>query len=122
MGEPYLHAKIDQLTRERDELEEKLSAYLCDNTGGLLSKTTYSVRDMSQATEEYYDRLHRENSYSEESAKLDMIRGIHYPVDIEPSDTICHECSYQLPSGDYYLKVVEYPCATVLAIDPEAGN
>lgn len=119
MNEQQLAARLTKVTQERDELEGKLSAYLCDNTGGLLSKTTYSVRDMSQATEEYYDRLHRENNYSEESAKHDMIRGLHYPVDIEPSDTICHECSHQLPSGDYGVKVVEYPCATLQVLDPE---
>ena len=53
------------------------------------------------------------------SAKLDKVRTLHYPVEIEPSDTICHECSHQLPSGEYYLKVVEYPCSTLLAIGPE---
>jgi len=43
---------------------------------------------------------------------LDM----HEPVDIEPSSTICRECSWQLPNGHFFGKVEEYPCPTVTAI------
>jgi len=44
------------------------------------------------------------------------LRDLHQPVEIEPSDTICGECSWQLPNGRYFGKVVEYPCPTLLAI------
>lgn len=40
----------------------------------------------------------------------------HKPVDIEPSDTICHECSFQLPNGRYIVKIADWPCPTVQAI------
>ena len=54
-------------------------------------------------------------------ARLDAARELHYPVEIEPSDTICGECSYQLPSGSYFGKVVEYPCPTISALGGEQG-
>lgn len=44
------------------------------------------------------------------------VRELHRPVEIEPSSTICHECSHQLPSGDYAEKVTEWPCATLDAL------
>lgn len=46
------------------------------------------------------------------------VRELHRPVEIEPSSTICHECSHQLPSGDYAEKVTEWPCATLDALGP----
>jgi len=49
----------------------------------------------------------------------DKIRDLHAPVEIEPSDTICGECSWQLPNGRWFGKVVEYPCPTLLALDDE---
>ena len=42
-----------------------------------------------------------------------QIRKLHHPVEIEPSETICAECSFQLPNGHYFGKVVDYPCQTV---------
>ena len=53
------------------------------------------------------------------SAQIDAAREMHYPVEIEPSDTICGECSYQLPNGRYLGKVVEYPCPTIRALGGE---
>ena len=48
---------------------------------------------------------------------LQRVRRLHVPVEIEPSDTICRECSYQLPNGKYFGKLVEYPCPTIQALD-----
>ena len=45
------------------------------------------------------------------------VRALHRPVDIEPSDTICGECSYGLRNGRYLPPVVEYPCPTIVALD-----
>ena len=45
------------------------------------------------------------------------VRALHRPVDIEPSDTICGECSYRMPNGRYLQPVVEYPCPTISALD-----
>ena len=44
------------------------------------------------------------------------VRALHRPVDIEPSDTICGECSYRMPNGRY-LQQVDYPCPTLAALD-----
>lgn len=44
------------------------------------------------------------------------VRSLHYPVEVEPSDTICGECSNRLPNG-HYLPVVDYPCPTLDALD-----
>ena len=52
-------------------------------------------------------------------AQIDAAREMHYPVEIEPSDTICGECSYRLPNGRYLGKVVEYPCPTIRALGGE---
>lgn len=41
------------------------------------------------------------------------IRELHRPIGIEPSDTICGECSFRLPNGDYFGKVVDWPCPTL---------
>ena len=49
------------------------------------------------------------------------VRELHYPVEVEPSDTICGECSYPLPDGQYLVKVVEYPCPTIRALGGEQG-
>lgn len=51
---------LEVATGERDDLATRLSEYLCDSTGGLLSKTGYDVRTMVAHTEEYYDRVHAE--------------------------------------------------------------
>lgn len=51
---------LESATRELDDLEERLAGYLCDSTGGLLSKTGYDVRTMVAHTEDYYDKVHAE--------------------------------------------------------------
>ena len=53
-------ARADHAEAERDDLEERLAGYLCDSTGGLLSKTGYDVRTMVTHTEDYYDKVHAE--------------------------------------------------------------
>ncbi len=46
----------------------------------------------------------------------EQVRALHHPVDVEPSETICGECSYRMPNGRY-LPVVEHPCPTIAALD-----
>ncbi|WP_437582708.1 ead/Ea22-like family protein [Paramicrobacterium sp. CJ85] len=48
--------------------------------------------------------------------RIAVVREMHRPIDIEPSDTICGECSLQLPNGHFFGKVVEWPCETVKAL------
>ncbi|MFF0816608.1 hypothetical protein ACFYVR_15875 [Rhodococcus sp. NPDC003318] len=50
-------------------------------------------------------------------AALDRVRALHRPVEVEPSDTICGECSYRLSNGRYFGKVEDYPCPTIRALD-----
>lgn len=50
-------------------------------------------------------------------AALKAVLELHRPVEVEPSDTICGECSFQLPNGRYFGKVVEWPCSTVATIE-----
>ena len=52
------------------------------------------------------------------------VEALHRPVEIEPSDTICGECSYQLPNGHYFGKVEEWPCPTIRALGsvPSTGE
>lgn len=51
-------------------------------------------------------------------ATIQRVRDLHKPVEVEPSDTICRECSNLLPNG-LFLPVVEYPCSTIEALDGE---
>lgn len=48
--------------------------------------------------------------------KLEQVRALHHPVNIEPSGTICAECSNQMPNGRY-LPTTEWPCPTVSTLD-----
>ena len=48
---------------------------------------------------------------------IDRVRAIHRPVEIEPSSTICGECSFKLPNGKFFGKIVEFPCSTLAALD-----
>ena len=50
------------------------------------------------------------------SAAIERVRALHASVEVEPSDTICRECSFQLPNGRFFGKVVEHPCPTLLAL------
>lgn len=51
--------------------------------------------------------------YESLSKKIQKVKDLHYPVEVEPSDTICAECSFQLPNGQFFGKVVKYPCTTI---------
>ena len=57
------------------------------------------------------------------TAKLDAVKAIHRPVEVEPSETICAGCSTLRGHGDNarYFPFVEWPCetATALADTPE---
>lgn len=50
---------------------------------------------------------------------IDRVKAIHFPVEIGPSETICYECSYRLPNGHFFGKIVEYPCPTIRALTKE---
>lgn len=67
---------LEAATRERDDLATRLSEYLCDSTGGLLSKTGYDVRTMVAHTEEYYDRVHAEERKEVEAERDSAVAAI----------------------------------------------
>lgn len=50
-------------------------------------------------------------------AAIQRVRDLHVAVEIEPSDTICKECSFRLPNGRYFGKIVECPCPTIKALE-----
>lgn len=52
-------------------------------------------------------------------SRIEAVRSLHQPVEVEPSETICRECSYQLPNGRFLGKVEEYPCPTRRALNGE---
>lgn len=55
-------------------------------------------------------------------AALRAVLDLHRPVEVEPSDTICGDCSFQLPNGRYFGKVEEWPCPTVRAVEAALGE
>lgn len=56
------------------------------------------------------------------TAAIRAVIDLHKPVEVEPSDTICRECSYQLSNGRYFGKVEEWPCPTVRAVENALGE
>ena len=57
------------------------------------------------------------------AAALTAVLDLHRPVDVEPSETICHGCSTLRGSGENarYFPFEDYPCPTVTRIQ-EALN
>ena len=49
--------------------------------------------------------------------RLEAVKALHYSVEIEPSESVCAECSFRLPNGHYFGNIVEYPCPTVSALE-----
>lgn len=58
---------------------------------------------------------------SDLQATLAAVRELHKPVDVEPSETICGECSHALPDGTYE-PMVDWPCPTIALLDGEATS
>ena len=54
-------------------------------------------------------------------AKVAEVRALHRPVDVEPSETICAECSPLHGEGvkAFYLPTVEWPCSTIAILNGE---
>ena len=52
------------------------------------------------------------------------VRALHKPVECEPSETICEECSTQRGSGENvrFFPFVEWPCETIAALDGQAWS
>ena len=54
-------------------------------------------------------------------AALRAALGAHTPVEVEPSETLCRECSFRLPNGRYLGMLTEWPCPTVREITEALG-
>ena len=54
-------------------------------------------------------------------AFAEAVLALHRPVEVEPSDTICAECSTRLPNGRY-MPTVEWPCPTAAALAEHLGG
>ena len=120
---------LESVRAERDDLVTRLSEYLCDSTGGLLSKTGYDVRTMVAHTEEYYDRVHAEERKEVEDerdaalAALERVRVIHrnagpsqgYDSRFKGGYGMLGDCCGACGSHGEYG--VEWPCPTVAALD-----
>lgn len=70
------------------------------------------------------ERLTRERD--EARAEVERLRAgikaLHRPVEIEPSETVCARCSWQLPNGRFFGQVVEWPCPTAALLNPTEGE
>lgn len=55
---------------------------------------------------------------------LRAVLDLHKPVEVEPSDTICGECSHEITidGGPYFTSTAEWPCETVQAIEAKLGG
>jgi hypothetical protein len=120
---------LEAATSERDDLATRLSEYLCDSTGGLLSKTGYDVRTMVAHTEEYYDRVHAEDRKEAEAERdaaveaVERVRAIHrndgpsqgYDSRFKGGYGMLGDCCATCGSHGEYG--VEWPCPTIAALD-----
>lgn len=59
---------------------------------------------------------HARTALPQAAAALRAVLDLHGSVEVEPSDTICGECSFRLPNGRYFGKLIEWPCPTVQAV------
>lgn len=86
-----------------------------------IDREDYSELDAKWQNEDTErDRAHfvqgAEWQREQDRVKLDSMRRLHFPVEIEPSYTICGECSMRLPNGKYFGQLAEWPCPTLQAI------
>lgn len=61
-----------------DDLEYRLGAFLCSQTGGRLSKSNYSLRTMEQAAQDYQMEVCDECEYYKECCHTAMITGVEW--------------------------------------------
>lgn len=54
-------------------------------------------------------------------AAVEAVMAVHRPVDVEPSETVCHGCSTLRGTGENarYFPYEEWPCPTIRAIEAE---
>lgn len=122
---------LDEAEREADDVSTRLSEFLCEVTGSMLSYSTYPVSTMIQHTEEYFDRIAKENhdDYCEKSeqleeerdaaieraeaaeAAIERVRAKHVRQD-DDDEPYCGTC-FKAPYG-----YAPWPCPTMAALAP----
>lgn len=57
-------------------------------------------------------------------AAVEAVMAEHRPVDVEPSETVCHGCSTLRGTGENarYFPYEEWPCPTIRAIEAALGG
>lgn len=116
-----LEADLERAIKDRDAWEERLDTLIytlatVEEIGEWTSGNDPSAR-LSEHIEGKIQSLEQE--YKTLRDRIEMAEALHRPLQIEPSETICAECSFRLPNGRFFGKVVEYPCATKLALGGE---
>ena len=88
-----------------------------EQDGGLGALYNANAIDLVDRLADALESATRVPEQGEASVAIERVRALHQPVDIEPSETICGECSFRLPNGTYFGKVEEWPCPTLAALD-----
>jgi hypothetical protein len=77
-----IEERVTEAQIERDDLSTRLSDFLCDVTGGALSRDSYSVMTMVQATEtyfsDYYEKEYRALESRADAAEAKLARIAEY--------------------------------------------
>src|SRR5690625_3929294 len=102
--------RVLELLDENQRLQALIEPCHCDKNPGT---TDGPEEDCPQHGRPY---AYWVDAVSTLAARLAAVEEVHTPVEIEPSDTICGHCSFQLPNGKYFGKVVEWPCDDIKAV------
>jgi hypothetical protein len=124
-----LHSLLGQVVEPRGQHIDAVFDIVIDGPPSHESGRFVDVEDADGRSIQVGDWVQRDDGYwvlrlpdpRPPRAAIDAVLALHTPVDIEPSETICHECSWQLPNGQYFGKLVEWPCPTVQALTDALG-
>lgn len=119
---PELVAEVERLRRGGRELGRIVDRLTDDHLAAIGEKPGGDFIDADG--DGHWDIVHERlmalrPERDEARAQAERVRELHRPVEIEPSDTICAECSNRMPNGRY-MPTVEWPCPTIRALDGEA--
>lgn len=120
--------RAEKAEQERDDLEERLSGFLCEMTGGKLSKTGYDVRTMVMHAEEenqrWVDAAVKEAEERAEKAEAarEELQGVLERVKALPDLARHEEAHLDCCGGKGYCDHCynPWPCPTIQAIQGAA--
>lgn len=107
---------VSEFLQEQKRVAEESANLKVDTTFGRVELTA------SKRTIVALDRL--VGSVPVMIAALEGVLALHRPVEIEPSETVCHGCSTLRGAGRSarYFPYTEYPCPNVRAIEAALGG